>query len=382
MAAFTFSPRDRHEEHRVATPLELMFDLAAVIAIAAAAAGLHYGVAAGQLWQALPSFLAAFFMIWWSWMNYSWFASAYDDGSPAFNALTFMTMFGALVIAAGSPAVFAGKPLVLVVVGFIIMRVAMATLWFGAAVGDPGHRKAALTYGFGIIAMQIYWVGMLICVPVGSVAYVIAFIGGIVGELAVPAIAELRHGNTSWHRHHIIERYGLLNIIVLGECFISIVAMLGSKDSGAPPKLHSFIMAATCGVIAFSLWRLYFGREDHLSTDEERHTFLWSYGHFAIFGAGAATGAGMAVVYDVEAGKAAISMQEASFAVAVPVAIYLAMLWVVRDRLHCGRFMIMVLPGMAALILLSPLVFAEALPVIALLTAAAAIIRRWPQHTR
>ena len=43
----------------------------------------------------------------------------------------------------------------------------------------------------------------------------------IVCELLVPAIAE-RAAQTTWHMHHIIERYGLLTIIVLGESFVAL----------------------------------------------------------------------------------------------------------------------------------------------------------------
>jgi low temperature requirement protein LtrA len=38
-------PRDTEEPHRAATPLELFFDLVFVVAIAAAAAELHHGLA-------------------------------------------------------------------------------------------------------------------------------------------------------------------------------------------------------------------------------------------------------------------------------------------------------------------------------------------------
>jgi len=67
---FSLSSRSTDEEHRAATPLELMFDLAAVIAIAAA----HFA-------DGIIAFLYSFFMIWIAWLNYTWFASAYDDGS-------------------------------------------------------------------------------------------------------------------------------------------------------------------------------------------------------------------------------------------------------------------------------------------------------------
>ena len=45
----------------------------------------------------------AFFAIWWAWMNYTWFASAYDNDDVGFRLLTFVIMSGALLLAAGVP---------------------------------------------------------------------------------------------------------------------------------------------------------------------------------------------------------------------------------------------------------------------------------------
>lgn len=249
MNLLSFSPRYKSEAHRGATPLELMFDLASAIAIASAAIGLHHGIAERHTLEALPSFLAAFFMIWWSWMNYTWFASAYDDGSPSFIVLTMVAMFGALAIAAGIPAVFTGEPIYLCLTGFVIMRIAMALLWFGAAKGDPSHRKTALSYGFGIVGLQLYWVWLVFSLEPSSIAYAALFLLGIFGELAVPAISEARHGVTTWHRHHMIERYGLLNIIVLGECFLAIAAMLAFGDEGSVADMHALLTAMAAAII-------------------------------------------------------------------------------------------------------------------------------------
>ena len=70
--------RDRHEEHRVATPIELLFDLCFVVAVAQAGLALHHALAEGHLGDAITSYFSVFFAIWWAWMNFSWFASAYD----------------------------------------------------------------------------------------------------------------------------------------------------------------------------------------------------------------------------------------------------------------------------------------------------------------
>lgn len=61
------APRDTQELHRAATPLELLFDLVSVIAIAAAAAGLHHAIAEAHFGEGLIKFAAAFFAIWWAW---------------------------------------------------------------------------------------------------------------------------------------------------------------------------------------------------------------------------------------------------------------------------------------------------------------------------
>ncbi|MEM9601161.1 MAG: low temperature requirement protein A, partial [Pseudomonadota bacterium] len=67
--------RDPDEGHRQATPLELLFDLASVVAIAAAAAGLHHAIADAHALDGIIRFTMAFFAIWWAWMSYTWFAS-------------------------------------------------------------------------------------------------------------------------------------------------------------------------------------------------------------------------------------------------------------------------------------------------------------------
>lgn len=81
-------PRDVNKTHRAATPLELLFDLATVIAIASAADGLHHALVAGHISEGIIKFAVAFFGIWWAWMNYTWFTSAYDNNDKPTIQLT------------------------------------------------------------------------------------------------------------------------------------------------------------------------------------------------------------------------------------------------------------------------------------------------------
>ena len=70
--------RDPHEEHRSATPLELLYDLTFVVAFGIAADELAHFLADGHLLSGVCGFSFATFAVAWAWINYSWFASAYD----------------------------------------------------------------------------------------------------------------------------------------------------------------------------------------------------------------------------------------------------------------------------------------------------------------
>jgi low temperature requirement protein LtrA len=139
------SGRDPAEAHRASTPLELFFDLTFVVAIASAAAQLHHGLSEGH-WNALGGYFFVFFGIWWAWMNYSWFASAYDTDDVVWRVMTLIGMAGMLVLAAGVPRAFNEGQLGVLILGYVIMRVPMVFQWSRAARHDPVRARTARTY--------------------------------------------------------------------------------------------------------------------------------------------------------------------------------------------------------------------------------------------
>lgn len=372
---FSLSSRSTDEEHRAATPLELMFDLAAVIAIAAAAAGLHHAIAAAHFADGIIAFLYSFFMIWIAWLNYTWFASAYDDESVLFRVLSMVIMFGALVLAAGIAAVFAGQTLYIALSGFIIMRLCLVALWLAAARGDEKHRPAALRYALGLTIVQIYWILSILYVPTGAIYAPLLFFAGVAIELSIPAFAESTI-STPWHRHHIVERHSLLNIIVLGECFLAIVMAIREGSSGGTLSWDILEVGLLASIITFFLWSLYFSQEEHLHITEKKHSLLWGYGHFALFASGAAAGAGFAVMVEYATHHTKINEQTAALSVAIPIAVYLVTLWVIRDRFWMKGLGKWRLPTCAALIILAGAVPFEPLAMITIILAVLTVARR------
>lgn len=375
LPAFSLSSRSSAQDHRAATPLELMFDLAAVIAIAAAAAGLHHAIAAAHIADGLIGFIYSFFMIWIAWLNYTWFASAYDDGSIFFRVMSMIIMFGALVLAAGIAAVFEGKPLYIALSGFVIMRISLIALWLAAARGDSKHRPAALRYALGITVAQIYWILSILLVPVSSSLVPLFFFVGVAIELAIPAFAERTH-STQWHKHHIVERHSLLNIIVLGECFLAVVMSIREGVGHGAPSWEILEVGVLASIITFIMWALYFSKEEHLHTVEKKHTMLWADGHFALFASGAAAGAGFAVMVELATHHTTISQQTAALSVAIPVAIYVFTLWLIRDRFWLNGLGKLLMPAASVLLILAGIFPVQPLLVITIILAALTIARR------
>jgi low temperature requirement protein LtrA len=144
--------RDPHEDHRTATPLELLFDLTFVVAFGTAANELAHYLSEGHFRTGIVGFALAVFAVAWAWINYSWFASAYDTDDWVMRLATMTLMLGVIVLALGLAQMFssldAGSTLDMhvMVAGYVVMRVPMVFLWARAARHDPARRPAAVTY--------------------------------------------------------------------------------------------------------------------------------------------------------------------------------------------------------------------------------------------
>ena len=320
------------ERGRVSTPLELLFDLCFVVAVAQAAVGLDHAFIHNHLATGVLQYLMVFFAIWWAWMNFSWFASAYDNDDVPYRLTVLVQIAGSLVMAAGIPRAFQNGGNAVMVTGYVIMRFAMVTQWLRAAASDPPRRRTDVRYAVGVSVVQVYWL-LLLLVPAG--VFFVGFVIGVIAELAVPIIAE-RASATTFHPHHIAERYGLFTVIVLGESVtaatLAFQGALDETDDGA-----TLIGLAVAGIIVlFCLWWIYFDHEASPNLNTARSSFVWGYGHYFVFASAAAVGAGLvvAVAYQREQTDG-IDRVLASMATTVPVAIYLVAVGALHA--HPGR---------------------------------------------
>jgi low temperature requirement protein LtrA len=355
--------RDPNEPHRAATPLELLFDLTFVVGFGVAADQLAHLLAEGHLASGLIGFGFAMFAVCWAWINFSWFASAYDTDDWPFRVATMVQMVGVLIFTLGLPDVFAsidqGHHLnnTVAVAGYVVMRVAMGFQWFRAASQDPARRGACLTYLTTILVAQVGWVALLFVEA--SVSVLVAFlcmVPLVLIELAGPWIAETRKGGTPWHAQHIAERYGLLAIIALGELVIGTVASLGAVVGRQGWSLNAALVGVAGTGLTFGMWWVYFliPSAGVLQAHRER-VFPWGYGHIVIFTAIAATGAGLHVAASFIQGQAHISGVATVLTVAVPVGLFVLTVYALHTYLvrEGDPFHLSLLAGTAAVLVVA-----------------------------
>jgi low temperature requirement protein LtrA len=326
--------RDPTEEGRASTPLELFFDLVVVVAVALAAERLHHALVEGVGVAAIVSYLLVFFAVWLAWVNFTWFASAYDTDDVVYRLSVLVVMTGALVLAAGVPRIFDQRDFTLAIIGYVIMRIALVTQWIRVAIDDVPRRETARRFAIGVTACQLGWLSLLVWPQLWPLAW--ATLPPI--ELLIPAWAE-RAARTTFHPEHIAERYGLFMIIVLGELVLAaslaIQGVLGA--SGVTFELLAVVIGSL--LIVYSMWWIYFDRPEEHYLDSVPTAIAWSYLHLPIFAAVGAVGAGLVVAIEETSGHAHLGSVAIGTAVGAPIVVYLLSLWalyvrVLRDLVH------------------------------------------------
>ncbi len=118
---------------------------------------------------------------------------------------------------------------------------------------------------------------------------------------------------------------------MLGESvFASTTALqIGITENGITVELAVIAVAGL--VLLFTLWWLYFAEPagEGLVAHRER-SYIWGYGHYLMFASLAAIGAGLEVTVESAGGHVAASPTLVCLAVAVPVSIFLVVLWAIH----------------------------------------------------
>ncbi|MEB8336090.1 low temperature requirement protein A [Streptomyces endophyticus] len=361
--------RDPDERGRVSSPLELLFDLTFVVAVGTAASQFAEMLAQGRAGEATAAFVLAMFAISVAWISFSWFASAFATDDWLYRALTMVQMMGVVVFALGLPAMFhsveEGGHLELraMVIGYVVMRIAMVFQWGRAVRESPDFRDVGLANIRWTVIAQVCWIVVaFVHMPLGGV--LVAFVVLGVLELVLPVLTQGSAGGTPWHPHHVAERYGLFAIITLGEGVVGTVASSGDLLGGGDGTHWTWnaVAVVIAGVgLTFGMWWVYFATPfGDILAHRRGRGYLFGYGHIPLFIGIAGSGAGLHVAGLYMEHHAEVSGTAVVLALALPVGLYLLMVYLLHtllvsagDRFHLLLIALTVLVLTAAVVLVA-----------------------------
>ena len=326
--------RDPRERGRTTTPLELLYDLTYVVAFAAAADLLAEHLGEGTIWPSIGAYAFAIWAVSWAWLNFTWFSSAYSNDDVLVRLATIVQMSGVIVLTYGLPVSFEAAAHgespnnLLMVIGYIILRVPQILLWLRAAIRDPDHRRNAYSYVIIISVAQVAWL-LTAVLPLPAPATVIALVVVALFEMVAPVVATRRYGYSPWNAGHIAERFALLTLITVGEVIAGTTAAVGALTQEQGWTGEAVLIAASGLVIAAAVWWTYFLVPSRLVLElRPERTFAWRYAHLALFGSIAAIGAGLHLTtIAVERGE--VSLYGIALALAIPLALTVVLIFLI-----------------------------------------------------
>lgn len=227
--------------------VELFFDLVFVFSITKIVELLH----GHATWGTVGHALLIFWMVWWSWSQFTWALNAADTSHPRVQLTVLAATGVAFFMVATVESAFEPQAMGFAV-SYVALRLCGIGIYAWVAAPDPALRAAVRRFGTAFVPALI---AVLIGAYQGGGAQAAWWTAAIVLDLGAAAIGGRQEG---WNLHapHFCERHGLFVIIALGESLIVAATGLTTADWTTDLVINAGLAFAT----AAALWWSYFGR--------------------------------------------------------------------------------------------------------------------------
>ncbi|MEO0495355.1 MAG: low temperature requirement protein A [Actinomycetota bacterium] len=226
-------------------------------------------------WTGFGRFLVLMFVIWWAWSGETAYQNRYYVDDVTHRLLVLVQIFGVAAMGLSVSDAFGGLSTQFAL-AFVLVRSLLVVMWVRSYRAHPESRKLAVVYLTGIVGGIAIWLGS-IALPedVRWIAWLVAIAFEIVFFASPASLRETR----AWlpDDHHLVERFGIFTIIVLGEAFVKVL----DDAQGTSLGLDQIVFGAVLLTGLFTLWWLHFsdsaGELYDLSSDVK--PLAWLYGH-------------------------------------------------------------------------------------------------------
>jgi low temperature requirement protein LtrA len=260
------------DSNRHATWLECFFDLIFVVAIDDVTHILshtHEGhLDPLQFWK----FVLVFIPLWWIWASHTIYANRFDADDRQHRLATLLLMFLLIIISGliGQRFVVSFEVIIICYAG---AKYIIAMMYF---VSKQRHQESVeLTTAVGWVIVAGATISLASILFSAPQRYVVFYLGILFDLLAFIFFLRGRLEVIPVHTEHLIERVGLLTIIILGESVSSLSIGLANISWTA----ERLLSAATGFVMISAIWWVYFD-SFHLLTRQKLttgHSVLYSH---------------------------------------------------------------------------------------------------------
>lgn len=222
-------------------------------------------------------FVLLFVPVWWSWTGMMFYFNRFmvDDGWH--RLLVFAQMFAVANLGISVSGAF-GDTSATFALAYFAVRAILVLLYLRAWWHVPSARPLIGRYASGFSIGAAMWLLSVFVPPPYRFAL---WLLGLAIEFWVPLSAGSRRLQSllTPNKHHLVERYGLFTIIVLGESFIKVVTGLAGQEI----TTASLLFSGLAFVISASLWWLYFGAVSGAALKQTTSApYLWIYTHLPL----------------------------------------------------------------------------------------------------
>jgi low temperature requirement protein LtrA len=225
-----------------------------------------------QFWK----FVLIFIPLWWVWASHTMYANRFDADDRKHRLATLFIMFLLIIISGLIDQRFVAS-FEAIIVCYVGSKYIIAMMYF---VSKYRHKESVeLTTAVGWVIVTGATISLASILFPAPQRYVVFYLGIPFDLVAFIFFLPRRLQVIPVHTEHLIERVGLLTIIILGESITSLSTGL-ADISWTPEKL---LTAATGFVTISSIWWVYFN-SFHLLTKQKLttgHSVLYS--HFFVF---------------------------------------------------------------------------------------------------
>ncbi|MGX4643951.1 low temperature requirement protein A [Massilia sp. SYSU DXS3249] len=260
------------DPNRHATWLECFFDLIFVVAIGDVTHILshtHEGhLDPRQFWK----FVLIFIPLWWIWASHTMYANRFDADDRKHRLATLCIMFLLIIISGliGQRFLASFEAIVACYAG---AKYIIGAMYF---VSKRRHKEStALATAVGWVILAGATISLASILFPAPRRYVVFYLGIVVDLVAFIFFLPNRLRVIPPHTEHLIERVGLLTIIILGESISSLSAGLANISW----TVERLMTAATGFVMISSIWWVYFD-SFHLLSEQKLttgHSILYSH---------------------------------------------------------------------------------------------------------